>query len=272
MYLYVASEIVACNFRPKLPAPTILSTTSKILERLIYLRLIKVIYPQISSNQFGFLPNRSCLHKLLITTDIMQSVNNKNGVDVIYMDMQKAFDSVRHNQLLLKLMISGFNIPNVLWLWLQDYLTNHWHKVVINGHSSTVLPVLSGVPQGSILGSLLFLTYINDMASVPLYSSLFLFADDSQCLNQIRSSQDRYNLQTDLDSISLWATRQHLKFNASKCHHLHFGPVPKTQSHKFMINDSVIPTTSEHKDLGVIFNSNLYIIFLTHQPCPVQSL
>ena len=95
------------------------------------------------------------------------------------------------------------------------------------------------------------------MASVPLYSSLFLFADDSQCLNQIRSSQDRYNLQTDLDSISLWATRQHLKFNASKCHHLHFSPVPKTQSHKFMINDSVIPTTSEHKDLGVIFNSNL---------------
>ena len=106
-------------------------------------------------------------------------INTKNQTDTIYLDIRKAFDTVPHNELLIKLRAMG--ISGNLWQWFKSYLLNRQHCVKIQNKYSDLLPVLSGIPQGSILGPLLFLVYVND---IPQYttSTTLLFADDTKCL------------------------------------------------------------------------------------------
>ncbi len=130
-----------------------------------------------STAQFGFLAGRSTLQQLLVFyTDVEQSMDARLQSDVIFLDFAKAFDSVPHCELLHKLRISGD-----LWCWFKDYLTGRQQCVCLEGSRSGLLPVVSGVPQGSILGPLLFLVYINDLSSV-VHSLLLLFADDAKCV------------------------------------------------------------------------------------------
>ena len=115
-----------------------------------------------------------------------------------YLDFKKAFDSVPHQELLLKLWKVGIVAIGSLWRWFQEYLSDRYQYVCINNGKSSILPVISGVPQGSLLGPLLFLIYINDLSSSLNYSGSFLFADDTKCLRSIRSAQDCILLQSDL--------------------------------------------------------------------------
>ena len=128
----------------------------------------------------------------------------RSQTDVVYLDFKKAFDSVSHNELLLKLW--KFGICDSLWLWIRAYLSNRLQYVSVGQSVSSVLPVLSGVPQGSILGPLLFIVFVNDLPSSVLSSSIFLFADDAKCVMPVSSITDCQLLQNDLTRLVEWST------------------------------------------------------------------
>ena len=113
-----------------------------------------------------------------------------------YLDFRKAFDSVAHNELLYKLW--HFGITDSLWKWIRAYLTDRLQYVRVGQSFSGTLPVISGVPQGSILGQLLFLIFINDLPNYISSSMIWLFADDAKCLMPISSMADCLCLQSDL--------------------------------------------------------------------------
>ena len=137
------SKLDVKNFRPI----SLLCIISKVLESLIYDKVINFIRPLLSVRQFGFLNNRSCLTQLLTSfSEIFQSIDDKKVTDVVYFDFRKAFDSVPHDELLFKLWSLG--ITGELWFWFKNYLKNRTHYVSIDGSDSNYKPVISGVPQG----------------------------------------------------------------------------------------------------------------------------
>ena len=180
----------ANNYRPI----SLLSNTSKVLEQIIY---SKIIRRHISPLQFGFSRSCSILQQMLIFLDHI--IKSPLQSDVIYFDISKAFDTVSHSILLNKLWSIG--ITGVLWTWFKYYLTNRYQRVAINNYFSDLLPVISGVPQGSILGPLLFLVYINDMQECIRHSLFLIFADNTKCFKHIHTITDHNTLQEDINSF-----------------------------------------------------------------------
>ena len=172
----------------------------------------------IIDEQHGFRQRFSCETQLITTIhDWAKSIYVCCQTDAILLDFLKAFDSVPHQRLLLKLDYHG--IRGNLLLWIKAFLSNRSQFVSINGTQSSPKPVLSGVPQGSILGPVLFLLYINDITNY-INANLRLFADDCILYNEIQSSQDYLSLQNDLNQLSLWSKSGQLNFNVKKCYHL----------------------------------------------------
>ena len=141
----------------------------------------------LKDTQHGFLKGRSCLTNLLEYTEIISKwVDDGSPVDVIYLDFQKAFDKVPHQRLLIKLKSHGMGVNIVTWI--QNWLTDRRQRVSVEGETSAWTAVHSGVPQGSVLGPLLFLVYINDLED-GVASNILKFADDTKIFRRVQTRQ-----------------------------------------------------------------------------------
>ena len=200
---------------------SLLCCLSKVLETIVFEKISDYLHPLISHRQFGFTRNRSSLHQLLLYCEYLFKANEyHHQVDAVYLDIRKAFDTVPYDRLLSKLW--DYGITGNLWNFFKAYLTDRSQCVSVEGHLSNWLPVSSGVPQGSILGPLLFALYINDLPSSVLSSHVLLFADDTKCYRSVLSFSDSTLLQADLDQLSIWSSCNSLSFNAAKCQLLRF--------------------------------------------------
>ena len=235
---------------------SLLCIVSKVLEQIIYDKIIEFVHPLFSKHQFGFLKNQSCLTQLLSSFSyIVSSLESKAPCDVIYLDFRKAFDTIPHSELLFKLWSLG--ITGHLWSWFKAYLSNRTHFVSVHGCSSNSLPVQSGVPQGSVLGPLLFLIYINDIPRATTFCNPYLFAKliEAVCHHSVST-----HLQQDMASVESWCSVWKLSLNSSKCVSLRFS-LPSSRSilpdPVYYISGQPIVSVDKHKDLGVIVQKNL---------------
>ena len=138
--------------------------------------------------------------------------------------------------------------------WIKNFLSNRKQQVVLNGYKSRFSPVSSGVPQGSVLGSLLFTMFVNDIPSI-VSSPVFMFADDTKIFRVIRNEEDYVTLQNDLNCLYSWSQLWQLKFNISKCKHFHFGPA---HHHGFYyLDETPIDPVTSHNDVGILFDDKL---------------
>ena len=164
--------------------------------------------------QHGFRKKQSTLTNLIdFYEEVTKELDQGNKVDVVYLDFQKAFDEVSHFKQIAKL--SNIGIGGELLNWISGWLTDRRQRVVINGCYSQWRDVGSGVPQGSVLGPLLFLIYINDMGC-SLESKISFFADDCKVMRIVNENGDIKNLQKDLDKLYNWAKEWDMSFNVSK--------------------------------------------------------
>ena len=243
------------NYRP-------ISLTSLIMkqfEKIVRLELMKKCEHLISDNQHGFLPQRSCITQLVSVADSLAvSLNNNFHTDVVYFDFAKAFDSVNHDILLHKLK-NRYHIDGPLLNFIKNYLMDRQQQVVIGNCISAPCKVNSGVPQGSIVGPLLFVLFIDDISeNISPGTNIALYADDTKIWREIHSQQDNTILQQDITTLHNWATANKMKFHPSKCHVL---PISRkrlphlNKRYSYNLNGIVIDYCSTEKDLGVYMTS-----------------
>ena len=242
---------------------SLLPIISKVLERHVYNFIFDFCnrHDIISNCQFGFRPGFSTVSALLSFTHHCYSLfDSRKSVCAIFFDLRKAFDSIPHKLLLDTLSSTG--LPPLLIHWLRNYLSNRLQQVVINGQSSRHSLVLSGVPQGSILGPLLFIIYINGLSNIPLSSTakLILYADDILLSLPCNSPSDISLIQHNIDLISSWISANYLTINSSKTKYMFISPKPSSFFSSFpllCLNGSSLELVSSYKYLGVLISSNL---------------
>jgi len=209
----------------------------------------------ISSKQHGFVPLGNCITNLLsCIEEWIKILESGDTVDVIYTDFAKAFDSVPHQRLLKKLKNNG--IIGKTLAWIQAFLSDREQCVRIEQEYSNWIRVKSGIPQGSVLGPILFVLFINDMPDV-VNCLIQLFADDAKIFDRVNLREDNSGsrLQSDIDSLSNWSKKWQLPFNVTKCKALHIGSCNPCRRYK--MNGKQLTHINEEKDLGVIVDSDL---------------
>ena len=239
------------NYRPV----SLTSVCCKIMERIIRDKLVNYleINKLLSNDQHGFRSGRSCTTQLLEIIELWTSyVDDKKAFDCIYLDFAKAFDKVPHNKLLHKL--KSYGIIGKLHSWISNFLTNREQRVNINGKYSETRPVTSGIPQGSVLGPILFIIYINDLPD-QVNSYLKIFADDTKIFRLITDIIDRQDLQHDLNKVLEWSHKWQLPFNIDKCKVIHYSY--NNPLYNYTLNNKPLTTDTSEKDLGVTFTSDL---------------
>ena len=201
----------------------------------------------------GFRSGFSTESQLLVTLhDLLKSFDKKQQVDVAILDFSKAFDTVPHNKLLHKLDCYG--IRGELNDWLSSFLTERMMDVVCEGEHSKSVRVESGVPQGTVLGPLLFLCHINDLPEW-VTSQVRLFADDCLLYRNIRSAKDHALLQNDLLELEKWATTWGMRFNAKKCYIL---SIRNKSSNFYQLNNTFLQQVPCNPYLGVTIAEDLH--------------
>ena len=207
-----------------------------------------------SKCQHGFRRKKSCISQLLeVMEDFTKFIENKKNFDVIYLDFKKAFDSVPHERLLLKL--KGYGIGGSILQWIESFLKGRTQRVRMGDDYSNCTNVTSGIPQGSILGPILFTIYINDLPE-SIKSICKIFADDTKIYNL---SDQCDIIQNDLNELQKWSEKWQLYFNSKKCKCLHHGRSNNKHEYYFENANGIenLPSGDEEKDLGVYFSVNL---------------
>ena len=211
----------------------------------------------LSTNQHGFLHHKSCVTNLIGTFDIISfSLASHQFIDVVYLDFAKAVDSVPHTRLMLKL--KSFGINGKLLQWINSFLVSRKQRVTINNTSSDWVDVLSGVPQSSVLGPLLFILFTSDLAQLTKTSEVF--ADDTKLFSKTSSQTNFVDLQDRLHLVYEWSNTWLLKLNISKCCVIHYGKTNPMYSYFLQNNQGInesLRSSVKERDLGVIFTSNL---------------
>ena len=242
---------LAKNYRPI----SLTSICGKILESIIRDKLMVFLDTNslLIDTQHGFRNHRSCLTNLLDFFDKLTEETDKgHPVDIVYLDFSKAFDTVPHERLLLKLEAHG--IENTVLKWIINWLRNRKQRVVINGRKSKWKDVTSGVPQGSVLGPLLFLIYINDI-DLGITSRLSKFADDTKIGRKISSLEDVVAFQRDIDRLVAWGEKWQMEFNIDKCKQMHIGR--HNLEFGYEMDGRWLSAVDHEKDLGVFVHNTM---------------
>jgi hypothetical protein len=212
------NRIKPSNYRPV----SLTSLCCKILEHVIlhhlHAQLDDVLYP----NQHGFRKHYSCSTQLItVIHDIIRSLDNGQTVHAAVLDFSKAFDVVPHSQLISKMIY--YNVDSRIVRWTANFLSNRFQYVKVGDSKSDLIHVTSGVPQGSVLGPVLFLLFINDIVDPVEYCTIRLFADDTLMYLPVESQDDVVKFQKDLDNLAGWSMVNKMKFNVSKSNIIVFG-------------------------------------------------
>lgn len=248
------------NYRPI----SLTSLVMKVFEKCIRKELLSQCEQYLDVRQHGFVNEKSCTTQMIpFTHDIAVNLNKKEKTDVIYFDFAKAFDSVSHDIILQKLK-NKYKVNGLMLRFMRSYLQGRQQQVVIGGVTSEILPVKSGVPQGSILGPLLFLIFINDMFDcISEGTYIALYADDTKIWRVINYSEDHFALQNDINKLYDWSVTNVMRFHPSKCKALSvtydrniLHNLPCT-IFNYKLGSDFIEYTASQDDLGVTINGKL---------------
>jgi hypothetical protein len=242
------------NYRPV----SLTSIVCKLMEQLVKENILQHMIDNvlICNEQHGFLSGRSCVTNMLETLDYWTKlIDEKKPIDVLYLDFKKAFDTVPHGRLITKLRM--YNIHPETVQWVEDFLSDRQQRVCINGDQSDWSNVSSGIPQGSVLGPILFIIYINDLPK-DLISKTNIFADDTKASSEVDETGNT-KLQTDIDTLQAWTDKWQLQFNVDKCSILHLGK--NNPKHTYTMNieghEEPLKATQSEKDLGITVDEKL---------------
>ena len=229
----------------------------KVMEHVITSNIMAYLdkHQLLHSNQHGFRKKLSCETQLVqFVQDISDTLNESGQTDIIVMDFSKAFDKVDHQRLLLKL--HRFGINNDVITWIGSFLPNRTQRVVLEGEESDICPVMSGVPQGSVLGPCLFLLYINDMPDM-IESNIRLFADDTIMYLTVSNQADCQVLQSDLSKLETWESERLMAFNHDKCEVIRITNKKKPTLFNYTLHGVGLKETDSAKYLGVNISRDL---------------
>jgi len=246
------------NYRPI----SMLNILSKILEKIIFSRMLSFLdkYKILNKHQFGFRKNHSTATALINALDnVYEHLDRGEDVIGVYLDIQKAFDCINHDILLDKL--KAYGIRGTAWEWFKNYLGNRKQFVSLMGYKSTNHAINYGVPQGSVLGPLLFLIYINDIQNANNTAFLNLFADDTSLFVFDKDVNNLFaTCNNVLESINKWFIANKLKLSLDKCVYTYFQRTKNKKSmtsHKLYLNGAELQRVENSKYLGIFIDENL---------------
>ena len=243
----------AANYR----LVSLTSVASKVLESIFRDNIMSHMKRNnlFSKDQHSFLEGRSTItHLLEVLEEWTKTLDEGGTIDTISMDFMKAFDTVPHQRLLRKLL--AYQIQGPVHSWIQAFLLNRKQRVVVGGEKSSWTNVTSGIPQGSVLGPVLFAIFINDLPSC-IQSGIKLFADDTKLFRPVASIEDCDNLQKDLTEAEMWAKKWQMKFHPEKCSVLRIGKNHPDYNYTMQEGQVNLNTVQQEKDLGVIIDNQL---------------
>ena len=244
------SRLSKANYRPV----SLTSQIVKVLERIVQDHVLGTVQRNnlISCEQHGFQPNCSCITQLLeCLFDWTNNFDERVQTDIVYLDFAKAFDTVPHNRLIHKLQQAG--IRGKLLYWIRGFLSGRKQRVILRNGRSNWLNVTSGVPQGSILGPLLFILYVNDIPD-SISTTVKMFADDTKIYQHVKEAKDCEKLQQDLNALSAWSMSWLLNFNASKCVVV---SIRNNIPYNYTLNEVCLEHVEQQKDLGILISNDL---------------
>ena len=245
----------AQNYRPV----SLTSVVCKTLESIVRDSIIKHMIKNnlFSPKQFGFIGGRSTTLQLLHVLNIWTEILDQGGeLDVIYCDFMKAFDKVPHRRLIHK--IDKYGIKGNVLGWVENFLSRRTQEVKVGNSVSYKSNVTSGIPQGSVLGPILFVIYINDLPEIiDSNSQAYLFADDTKLFREIKSNHDHTILQEDINKLLDWSDKWLLKFHPDKCVFMNISNDINHNPYVYEMRDHILSESKCEKDIGVHVDSHL---------------